>query len=243
MNSEQILSALPKESPWYKLAELAPPNVDWCEANLPGWISEPANTWSNVAYFILTWMLIKESQKIKNIDLKKIIPPIFVMGLFSFIYHASFNFFTQFFDFLGMFLMTNFFLGLNLVRMNKLKRESFKGFYLYSNIAFSALVIIFYLTHVPIQSLVLIQAIFLIFSELYLRKIESNTLYRNFALSVAFIVAAITFSILDVTRVLCDPDNHFFQGHATWHLLSAMSLFFAFKFYGQFEFEQKSNND
>ena len=239
MNSIKILNALPKDSPWYSWAKIAPPNVDWCETNLSGYISEPANTWSNLFYLVLTILLIKESQKIKNIELKKIVPAIFLMGLFSFIYHASFNFFTQFFDFLGMFLMINFFIGLNLVRLKKLKSDAFNKFYLFSNIFFSALVVIFYIVHVPIQSLVIIQALFLIFSELTLKKMEPETLYKNFAIAICFILSAATFSILDVSRVLCSPDNHYFQGHATWHLLSAISLFFAFKFYGQFQFKDE----
>ena len=38
-------------------------------------------------------------------------------------------------------------------------------------------------------------------------------------------------SALDVTRVWCDPENHWLQGHAAWHLLSAASLVALYRFY------------
>src|SRR4051812_39077167 len=39
--------------PWSELSHLAPPNLKWCEAQVCGWIVEPANTWSNLAYGLL----------------------------------------------------------------------------------------------------------------------------------------------------------------------------------------------
>jgi len=33
------------------------------------------------------------------------------------------------------------------------------------------------------------------------------------------------------TRVWCDPTDHWIQGHAAWHLLSAASLVMLFRFY------------
>ena len=45
------------------------------------------------------------------------------------------------------------------------------------------------------------------------------------------ITLAGAFSLLDVTRVWCDPANHWLQGHALWHLLSAASLYALFRFY------------
>jgi len=31
--------------------------------------------------------------------------------------------------------------------------------------------------------------------------------------------------------VFCDPSNHWIQGHALWHLLTAASLYAMFRFY------------
>lgn len=38
-------------------------------------------------------------------------------------------------------------------------------------------------------------------------------------------------SLLDLARVSCDPGNHFFQGHAVWHLGSALALYLVCQHY------------
>jgi hypothetical protein len=48
---------------------------------------------------------------------------------------------------------------------------------------------------------------------------------------VSSLALAQTFSTLDLTRVWCDPDNHVLQGHALWHLLSAVAIAFVYRFY------------
>ncbi len=226
--------------PWYEISKMAPPNVKWCEASMCSVITEPANTWSNLVYLALTIWVWRYTRNMEDKTLKSFVPAFFLMGLFSFIYHASYNFFTQWFDFLGMFLMIGLFLALNLRRMGKITQKGIWPFYFAFNALFGGLVILFYLKYIPIQSIVLVQALFLIFSELRLRKLEKGTEYKYFYTSIVFIVAAATFSVLDVTRTMCNPHNHFFQGHATWHLLSAVSLAFAFKFYSQFNYESLS---
>jgi hypothetical protein len=39
---------------------------------------------------------------------------------------------------------------------------------------------------------------------------------------------------LDLTKRVCDPGNHFVDGHAVWHLLSALTFFLLYAFYAQF---------
>jgi hypothetical protein len=136
-----------------------------------------------------------------------------------------------------MFLMTGLFISLNFNRLKILKKKNILKFYLGSTFFFGALVILFYLTYIPIQSLVALQALFLIGSEVKMSKHLSFSEYKPFLISVAFILIAVTFSVLDVTRTMCDPHNHYFQGHAIWHFFSAISLGFAFKFYSQFDYE------
>ena len=40
-------------------------------------------------------------------------------------------------------------------------------------------------------------------------------------------------SLADVTRVWCEPANHWLQGHAVWHVLTATALYVLFLFYAQ----------
>ena len=230
------VTPLAESCPWHKLSQMAPTNVDWCEASTCGWINEPANTWSNLIYLLLTIWAYYQTRDKEGSPLKVFVPAFFFMGFFSFVYHASYNFFTQWLDFVGMFLMTGLFISLNLVRLKAIKRANIFKFYGVFNLLFGVLVIIFYLTYIPIQSLIVIHALFLIISELKLRKSPDKKPYKPFIISIILILVAATFSVLDVTRTWCDPHNHFIQGHAIWHIVSAFSLAFAFKFYSQFDY-------
>jgi hypothetical protein len=55
--------------------------------------------------------------------------------------------------------------------------------------------------------------------------------YRPYLAALALLTTAAVCSALDVTRVWCDPANHWLQGHAAWHVLSATSLFALYHFY------------
>ena len=43
------------------------------------------------------------------------------------------------------------------------------------------------------------------------------------------------FSLLDVTRTWCLPGHAYLQGHAIWHVLSALCLLALYFHYTQFE--------
>ena len=51
------------------------------------------------------------------------------------------------------------------------------------------------------------------------------------ALALSAVGAA--FSAADVTRLFCDPQDHFFQGHAIWHVLTAASFYALFRHHQQ----------
>jgi hypothetical protein len=40
--------------------------------------------------------------------------------------------------------------------------------------------------------------------------------------------------MLDIRGTLCDPGNHWMSGHAAWHLLDAVAMYFLFEYYRQF---------
>ena len=102
------MEQLPLECPWSPLRALfGPPNVNWCEASLCGWIEEPANALSNIAYLLTALWILRASRfqagkaRKENTLLAVVV---YVMGFCSLVYHASNNFGTQLLDFLGMFL-------------------------------------------------------------------------------------------------------------------------------------------
>jgi hypothetical protein len=60
---------------------------------------------------------------------------------------------------------------------------------------------------------------------------------RHLVTGLVLLGVAQAASLADLQRVVCDPDNHFVQGHAVWHLVSALALYFACQHYRQLRYE------
>ncbi|MBK6740332.1 MAG: ceramidase domain-containing protein [Haliea sp.] len=79
------------------------------ETTVCSWISEPANTWSNALYLVFAFVIYVQCRKSPHLELRWMGPAMFFMGLFSLVYHASNNYVTQVFDFIGMYLLVFWF--------------------------------------------------------------------------------------------------------------------------------------
>lgn len=220
---------MPPGCPW---SGFTPPNVDWCEAELCSWVTNPADTWSNLAYLIFGVWMIARARGSGRPELRMFGPASIAVGLFSGVYHASYTFMLQFFDFVGMFLFCFLVLTLNALRMGWIGMHQRLLFYLGGTLAMSALVPLGFAVGFPIQALVLFLIFAMLGQEWLLRGRAGAPLnYRPYFLALALISAAALCSALDVTRVWCDPHNHWLQGHAAWHVFSAASLAALYRFY------------
>ncbi len=81
-----------------------------------------------------------------------------VMGLLSAFYHASNNALTQYFDFLGMSLMTSFLLANIAVRLSR-RGNSLYTYYWFFMFLNGAAIMILNLANKPIQALLLFNAV------------------------------------------------------------------------------------
>ncbi|TNE97986.1 MAG: hypothetical protein EP326_10495 [Deltaproteobacteria bacterium] len=70
--------------------------------------------------------------------------------------------------------------------------------------------------------------------ELRCFKSEQNTQYKNFFIAGAFITAGYVMMLLEGKPWHIGCDGQYMQLHTWWHLLSALSMVFIFKFYLQF---------
>jgi hypothetical protein len=212
--------------PWYSIAESqGAPNIKWCEETLCQWVSEPANTWSNIGYLIVgivTFYLALKNKEDKN--LKMYGPIIFIMGAMSLFYHMSNFYGSQILDFVGMFLFVGWAIGVNLIKRNKIK--TLLPFLIMFTIANTAIMHVMYLKEIKFQALILVSAFIIIFTEI-------NRKSFWFLLSLGFLIGAFSFSIMDGQRIWCDPQNHVLQGHAVWHILAAFATFTVYKHYTQ----------
>ena len=222
---------------WHDAAvKYGAPNIKWCEETLCHLISEPANTFSNIAYFIATIVLLYWT---KNLSKEHKFAPIamLLMGAGSFYYHMSNNYLSQIIDFIGMYIFIFWLLTLNLRRLNLFQFKGSIAFYLSFIVLNTVGLHIMYLNRIPFQILVALAGVLIVGTEFMIyKKSQEKYQYKFLGIGVALIIIAESFSILDATRAMCDPQNHIVQGHAIWHVLSAIGLTIAYKHWKQFKF-------
>ncbi len=221
--------------PWYGLSELRLPNVDWCELQRCAWVVEPANTWSNLAYVIVGVALWSLTRRSSSPHLGFFAPAAILVGVASGIYHASYTFALQILDFLAMYVFCYLLITLNLRRLGVLGADDWRRRFWQLVAGTTVLTVAVDFLEVPIQGLVFVLILTIVGTEIRIQRRGGGGELRSFALAMALIGAAAVFSALDVTRTWCDPTHPFLQGHAVWHVLSALSLFAIFFHYRQFE--------
>lgn len=225
---------------WHDIADkVGTPNVKWCEPTICGVISEPANTWSNVAYLLVAAWISWTARTAKSAPMRVFGPMAFLMGGFSFIYHASNNYLTQVFDFIGMFLYVYLLLVVNMRRLGWLGQGRMWQVYSALVVGSTLMTHAMYLAEVHYQMIIAFGAGAIVLTEtlLYRRGDAKRYTYRWFALSLAFIAIAQAFSLLDISRTWCEPDNVFLHGHAIWHVIGSVSVLFAFLHYRQLDLQ------
>jgi len=218
---------LPAGCPW---SGFTPPNVDWCELERCAWIVNPADTWSNLAYVALGLWMWHDARRRGRADLQAFGPASILVGVFSGVYHASYTFALQFFDFVGMFVFCFLVLARNAVRLGWIPPTQEGRWRLVGIGVASAAVPPLFGLGIPIQGTVALCIGVAIAQEARLRRGTAAPLPRAYWLGLALLGAAAVCSLLDVTRVWCDPSS-WLQGHAAWHLLSACALVAFQRFY------------
>lgn len=220
---------LPPGCPW---SGFTPPNLDWCEEERCAWVVNPADTWSNGLYLVLGLLMWREARRRGSSSLAPFGPASVAVGVFSFAFHASYTWMLQFFDFVGMFLFCFCVLSLNARRLGWIAPGRQTASTLYGVAFTSALLAPLFQRGVPIQGLVLVLVLAIVAQEAWLlRRDGALPAHRYWWAALALLAGAALFSALDLSRTWCDPRDHWLQGHALWHLLSAASLYALFRFY------------
>ncbi len=224
--SHSIPIQIPPGCPWHEAqVHFGTPNVDWCEPTRCALITEPLNTWSNLAFLVAgLWILLR----FRHVAIRGFAWIVIVMGLFSAIYHATNNALSQYLDFFGMILMMSALLALLTIRLwyssEVILKRSFLFFILLNLVVLWAL----YVAQVPIQSLILINMLPIVIGEvcyiLFYNKISLG--WRSWVflvLSVVVLILAQVFAQLDLKRIYCDPEGYL-HGHVLWHIFCALGM-------------------
>jgi dihydroceramidase len=160
-----------------------------------------------------------------------------ITGVGSAFYHASLTFIGQFFDVLGMFLLAGFVLVYGFERIWTLRLTTSLGLFLTINIFLSWLQLAFPDTRRYAFAVMLIIGLF--FETYYRRTQKPQINVRSLQLGVGLLAAAYIIWILDNTRLVCF-ETSLVQGHAIWHLLGAVSVWFL---HGYYVSEEKINRE
>jgi hypothetical protein len=207
---------------------LGKPTIQFAENNLPGCIAQPANTISNLGYIIvgiIAFMTIAKAAK-KQLYL---FPFAFILiGISSGFYHASATFVGQFFDFFSIYILGSVLIYFAAQRLTTMSSKSLTFVLALVTIGLGCV-----LWFAPFLR------IYIAFGELFLllylewnsRRVFTVS-YRHFATALKVFVVAFGVWVLDETMIWdIDWLEHYINGHAIWHVLTAVSLWFVFKHY------------
>lgn len=216
-------------NPWSNF-EISPMGL--CEEPIDAWIRTPANTWSNLFFiFVGIFLFLRYKKQIRKSQILKLIPvSAIIVGSASFIYHASYSFELLIIDFIATWLPISFVAVVNLDRLFGLRKKIFWSLYLTLIFVPSIPAILLRGPLIPVLSIVFY--ILMVLLEIPIRKIRNDiSTYKYFSLMLLCQFFAAFFWVLDQQGIICDPQNHFFQGHALWHGFNALGIYFLFKHY------------
>lgn len=218
------------ECPW---SGFAPTAVDFCEENLCAWVVEPSNTASCAAFVVAGLSLTVRARRDGAQGFLRWLGPVTIgVGVFSVALHATMTFWGGRLDIFSMYLLATSLIFLNLGRLGL--RAGILAYGAVNGALAAVLVLVRSAIGIPLFG-VLMTVVGL--QEIHLFATRSRrppVSYRWFWITAAIFLSGLGVWALDLSRVLCDPANHWLQGHSYWHASCAVAAVGAYRFYKQF---------
>lgn len=223
------LLQLAATSPW---AAYDPATVSFCEERLSGWVAEPANAFTSLTKTVAGIAVLASCWK-RGFDSLALVGLVACyMGFGGFSLHATGTFWGEVLDVTGMFLLSGLFLAFNLRRLFRWSDGRQAAFYALLTAVSLSLLLTIRPSGIPLFTLHLLGWAAL---EWKLYKTQGEQVdYRYLRWLVGTFLVAFGVWILDVLCILCDPQNHIFQGHAVWHILTSVCVWQFYCFHTQF---------
>ncbi len=217
--------------PW---TSLAPSTLQWCEQQLCAWVREPSNTFSNLAYIFFGIYMLYDSRDSKEVHLKLLGYFSILLGFMSGFYHASGSLIGELFDFSAMFLFSSYFITAALARLNKWTNTKILTVALMLAVGTIAANVAYPLAGPYLFAFEIILSAYLEF-RIWKKPGVTHAKFKNFVISFGLLQVAFIIWNLDRSRIICFPDTHWISGHAIWHVITAISGYFIYRFYSQFK--------
>jgi len=222
-----------QDCPWSKWA---PATLNFCEAHVCERIVAPAETWSNLAYFLVGTVLLIRGLRLPTrrglrLPTRRGLAEVetrfgiyaVLIGICSSLFHASYTYVFETADLAAM----NF-IGVEMVIQALKRLRWMKG---HSPIALGSILfvgaLLLLLGTVGTDRLFVFGAfvagVLGLEALVFVRERRRGKTgdYRNLVLSVGLFAVAAIFWKLDQSRMVCAPDRHWFSGHAAWHVVNA----------------------
>jgi hypothetical protein len=223
------------------------PDACFCEAIGLGFIRQPIDTWSNLA-FVLVGLLILEDVLRPSSNRSNLLAQqrtygvvyavaVILIGLGSWFYHASLTFVGQWFDVMGMYLLGTFMVLYSFARVlsgtepGEVKSKD--------GCIFTASYVLFSFT-LALSLIVVPELRRYLFGMLLVATIALEVVIRRrsvMQIRTGYFIAALLIYVLaqliwtlDLNHIACDPKN-LLQGHAIWHILTAASAGLLYWYY------------
>ena len=205
-------------------SSLSPATVTFCERRLEGLIVEPANTWSSLGYVVVgLWLLARRRARgaLVIVAIAEL-----GIGIGSLALHGTGTFAGEVLDLTGMFLLSATLFALGVGRLARLADAAVLRLWVLAVAAPLGLLAIVRASGIASFSVVLAVGTV---AEIVASRREPS--FRLFLTALGIFGVAFTVWVLDITRLVCAPDNHVLGGHAVWHLLNAWSIERLFTYY------------
>jgi hypothetical protein len=192
-----------------------PATIEFCEHAL-WWGFQPANTISNLAFvFVGIYILRKDPKAYLG-------RAAIILGICSGLFHGTSRFAAEYLDLASMFLISTHFLR---VHLRAFALPAFAELFFYLCLGTSCL-ILFLIPPSGIFIFAVHVGFMMSFSLVLTRRMRHELrLDKNMLATLGFFALAFIFWCLDYFRIWCNPDNHFVQGHALWHILNSLAIY------------------
>jgi hypothetical protein len=221
------------DCPW---AGFDPATIEFCEQRLCAWVVEPAAAWTSLTKTLVGIAILWSCRKHKD-ALITIGVAAFLQGFFGFALHATGTFWGEALDVSGMFTISGLFLAFAARRLYGWSTRTVVLFFC----GLVALSVGILLAVRPSGIWVFSAQIFLwVLLEIQLyREQGESTDYRYLKILVITFAVAFGVWILDFTGWVCDPDNHIFNLHSLWHVLTSLAIYWFYLYQAQFRVTER----
>lgn len=197
-----------------------------CEEELCAWIVQPGNTWTNIGYLVVAYLVFQD-KNLENRQTKNLFVVTSTLLFFcSTLFHATGTVWGQILDMYTMLAFSMLFLTSALERYYDLKPGQTNRLF-YAGLGISLLYPVVLPSGKPVFGSEILMAC--IFEFLLFRKKGRHLEMRNFSYALGTFGVALLCLFLDINKIVCYPQNHILPLHGVWHFLAAAAIYFMYK--------------